>query len=31
MDKNKLDRCYLDALTWESGEVADPHQLSIHK
>jgi c-di-GMP phosphodiesterase len=27
MDKNKLDRCYLDALTWESGEVADPHQL----
>ena len=30
MDKNKLDRCYLDALTWESGEVVDPHQLSIH-
>lgn len=31
LDKNKLDRCYLDALTWESGEVADPHQLSFHR
>jgi len=30
LDKNKLDRCYLDALTWESGEVADSRQLSFH-
>lgn len=31
LDKNKLDRCYLDAMNWESGEVADPHQLSFKK
>ena len=31
LDKAKLDRCYLDAMTWESGEAADSYQLSFEK